>query len=139
MASAGTYSDPNYIIHVISGDSESVGIAGAVIANQYLRLFISPFDCVIGGIQADARTAGSGSGNTVLDVLVNGTSIWTTAANRPTLAAASTGAFALSPPYATPIHRGDRIALRVSSIPATTGHALVSMAVTLERTHITGL
>lgn len=140
MASAGTYSDPNYIIGVVSGNSESVGIAGAVIANQYLTLWgPSPFDCMIGGIQADARTAGSGAGNTVLDVLVNGTSIWTSSGNRPTLAAASTGPFTLSRPYATPIHRGDRIAIQVVTVPATSGHALVCCSVTLERSHITGL
>src|SRR5947209_3390030 len=109
MVSAGTYSDPLYVIDTVCGDSESVGIAGAVIANQYLRLYLSPFDCFIGGIQADARTAGSGAGNTVIDVLVNGVSIWTTAANRPTLAAASTGAFTISRPYNVTIKRGDRI------------------------------
>ncbi len=134
MASAGTYSDPQSVIAVISGNSESVGMAGSVIANQYLTLWgPSPFDCRIGGIQADARTAGVGAGSTVLDVLLNGTSIWTTAGNRPTLATASTGSFTLSLPYATVVKRGDRIAIQVVTIPATTGHALVCCTVTLER------
>jgi len=128
--SAGTYSNPQFVIGVISGDSVS-----AVTASQFLRLWISPFDCQLGGIQADARTVGVGTGNTVLDVLVNGSSIWTTAANRPTLAVASTGPFTLSPPYATPIKRGDRVALQVASIPTTTGHALVSFVISLEFAH----
>ncbi len=110
-------------------------MAGQVIANQYLTLWgPAPFACRIGGIQADARTAGSGAGSTVLDVLVNGTSIWTTTSLRPTLASASTGAFTLSKPYAQTLHQGDRIDIRVITVPATFGHALVRCSVTLERT-----
>ncbi len=134
MASAGTYSDPLVVIGLITGNSESVGMAGQVIANQYLTLWgPSPMDCRLGGIQADARTAGSGAGNTVLDVLVNGVSIWTTAGNRPTLATASTGAFTLSKPYAQVIKKGDRVAIQVVTVPATFGHALVCCSITLER------
>lgn len=105
----------------------------AVTANQILNEVVVPVRCEIGALTATAVTAGTGAGSTVLDVLLNGTSIWATAANKPTLAAASTGEFASTKPDAgtNACRPGDRLTLQVSSIPATTGHARVMIALCL--------
>ena len=127
-ATAGTNSPPEQVIGVLNGYNNA-----AVTASLYLEEATIPMDCIIGGIRAYAETAGSGSGNTVLDVLKNGSTIWRTAANKPTLLGTDTGNFDSTDPDITVINEGDRIALQVSSIPATTGHARVFMTVCLER------
>src|SRR5919202_7114539 len=111
----------------VRGHSSSAGTT-----NQVLEEMVVPFRCEIGAITALAVTAGSGAGNTVLDVLVNGTTIFVTTTNRPTLAAASTGEFTTSPPDGTRALRpGDRVTLQVASIPATNGHARVMASIVL--------
>jgi|SRR6266542_253750 len=127
----GTFSEPQWVITTING--ATTDITTAIVANQYLKLWVAPFNCRIGGIQVNARTAGTGAGNTVLDILLNGSSAWPIhPGNRPTLAATSTGAFVLSAPEVTVIKQGDKVDLRVISI-SSTGHAGVSFVVTLER------
>lgn len=124
---AGVTTNANPIRLTVDGYSNA-----AVTASQVLTEFVAPVRCEIGAITALAVTAGSGSGNTVLDVLLNGTTIWTTAANRPTLASASTGEFTtLKPDGTLALHPGDRLTLEVASIPATTGHARVMFSVAL--------
>ena len=126
-ATSGTNSPAEIVIGILNGYNNA-----AVTANLYLEEATIPMDCVIGGIRAYAETAGSGSGNTVLDVLKNGSTIWHTAGNKPTLLGTDTGNFASTAPDITAINEGDRIALQVASIPATTGHARVFMTVCLE-------
>ena len=126
-ATPGTNSPADIVLGVLNGYNNA-----AVTASLYLEEATIPMDCVIGGIRAYAETAGSGSGNTVLDVLKNGSTIWSTAANRPTLLGTDTGDFASTAPDITAINEGDRIALQVASIPATTGHARVFMTICLE-------
>lgn len=83
---------------------------------------------------ASAGTAGTGAGDTVLDILLNGTSIFTTAANRPTLLATSTGAFANTLPDTKRVVAGDRISLICLSVSgAGTGHAKVAFTVVIEQ------
>lgn len=101
----------------------------AVTANQVLWKYIAPAYGRVKGVRVYADTAGTGGGNTVIDILKNpagapgaGTSIWTTAANRPTLAATSTGEFTNTDPDLGGVHPGDQLFLVVSSI-STTGHA----------------
>ena len=122
-ATSGTNSPAEIVIGILNGYNNA-----AVTASLYLEEATIPMDCVIGGIRAYAETAGSGSGNTVLDVLKNGSTIWHTAGNNPTLLGTDTGTDA----DVVAINEGDRIALQVSSIPATTGHARVFMTVCLE-------
>jgi len=126
-ATSGTNSPPEVVIGVLNGYNNA-----AVTASLYLEEATIPMDCVIGGIRAYAETAGSGSGNTVLDVLKNGSTIWRTAANKPTLLGTDTGNFDSTDPDIIVINEGDRIALQVASIPATTGHARVFMTICLE-------
>ena len=126
-ATSGTNSPAEIVIGILNGYNNA-----AVTASLYLEEATIPMDCVIGGIRAYAETAGSGSGNTVLDVLKNGSTIWRTAANKPTLLGTDTGNFDSTDPDIIVINEGDRIALQVASIPATTGHARVFMTICLE-------
>lgn len=123
----GTTSTTERVLATLNG----YGLA-AVTGTQYLTEWVAPFTCRLGGVRAYATTAGTGAGNTVLDVLVNGTSVWTTAGNRPTLAATSTGEFANTSPDGRAIQKGDRVALQVASI-SSTGHARLALSVALER------
>lgn len=125
--SSGTYSDASSVLAVVSGYS-----VAAVTAAQYLVELQLPFACRVGGIQARAATAGTGAGSTVLDVLINGTSIWTVAASRPTLLAASTGSFASLRAPSNSLKRGDVLSLQVASI-SSTGHARLALTLALER------
>lgn len=102
---------------------------GAVTANLVLWKYVAPAYGRVKGVRVYADTAGTGGGNTVVDILRNpagapgaGTSIWSVAANKPTLAATSTGEFANSDPDLGSIHPGDQLFLVVSSI-SSTGHA----------------
>lgn len=106
----------------------------AVTLNQILFEYVAPAFFRFGGIKFFAVTAGVGAGSTVIDVQVNGTTVWATAANRPTLAAASTGEFNNTrvDPGSTGIRPGDRITVIVTAVPATTGHARVFGTVALE-------
>jgi hypothetical protein len=124
----GTRAQAKNIIELVSGYSNA-----AVTANQYLWEFVSVSFGRLTGIKVYATTAGTGGSNTVVDVLVNGTSIWATAGNKPTLLATSTGEFAntIGDPGKTGIRPGDRIALQVASI-SSTGHARLTATVALE-------
>src|SRR6266542_3876008 len=106
--------------------------AGAVTAALTLTEYVCLFPGRIGAIKANAQTAGVGAGNGVLDVLLNGTSVWTTATNRPTLLGTSTGEFANTAPDTRAFVPGDRLTLSVATIPATTGQARVMLDVALE-------
>ena len=124
---AGTKTNSYAVRHVLHGMSTS-----AVTANQRLVEFVAPFSCRIGAVKAYAFTAATGAGNTVIDVQINGTSVYTTTANRPTLATASTGEFTNTNPDVRGVQAGDVVAIQVLSIPATTGHARVTASVALE-------
>ena len=104
--------------------------AGSVPAT--LTEFVVPFRCQVGAIVVNAQTAGAGAGNTVLDILKNGTSIFATAGNRPTLAAASTGEFQNAiPDGARSLLPGDRLTVQVATSPATNTHGRISASVAL--------
>lgn len=110
------------------------GATGATTAGQVLAEAIFPWDAGrIGGIDAAAQTAGTGAGNQVLDVLVNGTSIWNTAGDKPTLLGTGTGRYTMAPPNNKGLRYGDRITLIVLSIAASTGQARVALTVGLEK------
>lgn len=122
----GTRSNANPVRHVVSGYSNA-----AVAAAAYLAEFVAPFSCRIGAIKVSAATAGTGVGNTVVDVLINGVTAFTTVANKPTLLATATGEFASTSPDVRGIQAGDVVAIQVASI-STTGHARLRASVALE-------
>jgi hypothetical protein len=125
----GTRAQAKNIVDNVTGYS-SAAVTAAQILNEYV---VTCFGRLT-GVKFLAVTAGSGAGNTVGDVLKNGTSIWATAANRPTLAAASTGEFtnSIGDAGSVSIRPGDRITLQVNTIPATTGHARLCATASIE-------
>jgi hypothetical protein len=124
---AGTRTGASKVAAVLRGYSNA-----AVTANQYLTEEPVLFPARIGAVKVRAETAGSGVGSTVVDVLLNGASVYTTAGNRPTIAAASTGEATNTRPNAVSVQPGDVLAWRVISVPAGSGHARVSAACSLE-------
>ena len=125
----GTRSQPGNICDSCQGYSQT-----AVTAGQILFEYVSNAYERITGVKFLAVTAGVGAGNTVGDILLNGTTIFSNAANKPTLASASTGEFnnPLPDPNSRNLRPGDRLTLQINSIPATTGHARVTCNVTFE-------
>jgi len=125
----GTRAQSKNIIDTVAGYS-SAAVTAAQILNEYVVVAFGR----ITGIKFLAVTAGSGAGNTVGDVLVNGTSIWATAGNKPTLLGTSTGEFAntVGDPNKVSVRPGDRVTLQIASIPASTGHARVMASVAVE-------
>jgi|SRR5262252_9195431 len=125
----GTRSQPGNICDTAQGYSQA-----AVTAAQILFEYVAPCFERITGVKFLAVTAGVGAGNTVGDVLLNGTTVYSIAANKPTLASASTGEFAnpLPDPNSRNLRPGDRLTIQINSIPATTGHARVMATVAFE-------
>jgi hypothetical protein len=102
---------------------------GVVTATTNKAEGVAPAPCRIVAIEARAETAGATSGNTILDINKNGTTIFTTQANRPTILFSATGEFTiLSPDGDTFLNAGDRIGLDVDAISAT-AHARVSVSI----------
>lgn len=124
----GTRAQAKNVCDTVQGYSSS-----AVTAAQILFEYVAPIFGRINGIKFYAVTAGTGGGNTVADVLLNGTSVWANAANRPTLAALSTGEFAnaIADPNSRAVRPGDRLTLQVNSV-STTGHARLMATVAIE-------
>jgi hypothetical protein len=125
----GTRATAKNIVDTANGYSNAAVTAGQVLTEYVVVAFGR-----LTGIKFLAVTAGSGAGNTVGDVLINGTSVWANAANKPTLAAASTGEFAnaIPDPNTRAVRPGDRVTLQVSTIPATTGHARLMATAAIE-------
>src|SRR5262245_31805297 len=115
----GTRAQAKNVADTIAGCSNA-----AVIATQVLTEYVVTVFGRLTGIKFLAVTAGTGGASTVCDVLLNGTSVWSVAANRPTLLATSTGEFAnsLPDPGSRGVRPGDRITLQVNTI-SSTGHA----------------
>lgn len=105
--------------------------AAAVTAAQVLHRFVATCRCRVGAVKVNAGAAGTGAGNTVMELKKNGTTMYTAAANRPTLAATSTGEFANTNPDVRELAPGDVMTLECASV-SDSGHAQVSYSVALE-------
>ena len=130
----GTKTDAYDLVGFLNAFSEGSidgAIDGSLLANQVLLESTMSFPARIAAVKARAETAGTGAGNTVLDILINGTTIWRTAGNRPTLLATSTGEFANTQPTNTTLQSDDRLQVKVISI-STTGHRNVSLQIALK-------
>ena len=91
--------------------------------------WIVPFSCKILDVICDSATAGSGGTSDIIDVNLNGTTIYTTQGNRPTLLAADTGMFTeAGEPEVTGLVAGDIISLDVDQV-ASTGSARFKIAI----------
>lgn len=78
---------------------------------------------------ANAETIATGPGNTILDVLLNGTSVFTAAADRLTLASSNTGKFTRGSIATTSIEPEDILELYVDAIPTTGAGRLMFVAI----------
>ena len=123
----GTRTGAGMVATTVTGYSSA-----AVTASQSLGETVVLFPCELTAVKVYAQTAGTGAGNTVVDLLKNGTSVWSTAGNRPTLAATSTGEFeSTAPNRRTALDPGDRLTWQVVSV-STTGHARLMASAALE-------
>lgn len=85
------------------------------------------------GVRLNSGGTGTGAGSSTIDVNINGTTIFTTQANRPTIATASTGDWTvLSPDGNVAVREGDVISYDVDAIPATAGHTRTAIAIDIE-------
>jgi hypothetical protein len=113
------------VVDTVTGYSNAA-VAAAQILNEYVVVVFGR----ITGIKFYAATAGGGA--CVGDVLINGTSIWAAAGNKPTLASGA-GEFtnSVGDPGKTGVRPGDRVTVQINTI-TTTGPARVSATVAIE-------
>lgn len=121
----GTRSQAKNIVDTAAGYSNAATTAGQILT-EYVAVCFGR----LSGIKFSAGTAGGGA--CVADVLVNGTSVWAVAANKPTLAS-GTGEFTNSvpDPGSRGIRPGDRITLQINTV-TTTGPARVAATAAIE-------
>ena len=100
-------------------------------ANSGTRLYF-PYSAVIQGITVSAGTAPTGA-SLIVDVNKNGTTIFTTQGNRPTLTAGSNVSSEVTNMDINTITAGDYLTVDVDQIGAPTPGAAVSVAVRLRR------
>lgn len=103
---------------------------GAVTTSSVFR-FVVPTHGRIGSVVIHAAGAGSGAGNTQIDVRKNGVSVLQ-GSSRFSIASADTGIFN-GPDWGTDlgVRPGDTIEIAVTAIPATAGHQNVSFIVVI--------
>lgn len=103
--------------------------SGAITSGTVKREWVVPFDCHILDVICDSETAGSGGTSDIIDVNRNGTTIYTTQANRPTLLVTNTGMFAeAGEPEVRQLVAGDVLSYDIDQI-ATTGSARFKIAI----------
>lgn len=84
-------------------------------------IFMVPFDMTITGVQAKVLTAPTGA-SLIVDINVNGTSIYTTQANRPTIAAGETEVVAALPDVVA-LSQDDIISIDIDQVGSTVAGA----------------
>lgn len=95
--------------------------------------WVCPFYGSIRDVICDSETAGQTGGTSdIVDVNKNGTTIFTTQANRPTLLLGDTGMFTRGVPDVTAINAGDILSFDVDQI-CTTGSARFKIAIVVAR------
>jgi len=121
----GTRAQAHNVVDTVAAYSNAA-VTAAQILNEYVAVVFGR----ITGIKFYAQTAGGGA--CVGDVLVNGTSLWATAGNKPTLAS-GTGEFnnTVGDPNRVGIRPGDRITVQINTV-TTTGPARLSATVAIE-------
>jgi hypothetical protein len=95
----------------------TIGISGALTVAQGALTLVVPVACTITNVRAWVGTAPTGA-DIIVDVLKNGTTIFTTPANRPTIAATTLSDLAAAPDV-TAIAANDIIAVSVAQIGST--------------------
>ncbi len=108
--------------------------AALTVGNQK-REWVVDQPCDLSTIRINSGGAGVGAGNSTIDIMVNGSSIYATNA-KPTIPTASTGDWTVLPPDAGKgaLKAGDIIEWRVTGIPATSGHTRTALTIETNRT-----
>ncbi len=95
--------------------------------------FIVPFNGMIVAVLVDAETAPTTS-DSIVDIHLNGTTIFTTQGNRPTLPADDTGFYTkASEPEVTAVHAGDKLLFEVDQIGSGTAATRQTILVIIQR------
>lgn len=94
---------------------------GAITAGSNKREWIIPFNAIIEDVICDAGAANSGDDD-IIDVNLNGTTIYTTQGNRPTLTDGDTGMFAeAGEPEVRSVNAGDVISYDIDQVGSGAG------------------
>jgi hypothetical protein len=109
-------------------------IAGAQTTGVKKMAFIAPYAGVITDIRAYLDTAPTGA-NFIIDVNKNGTTVFTTQGNRPTIAAAA-NASSTTAPDVTAVAAGDRITVDIDQIGSGTAGSDLYVSVTMKRANV---
>ena len=95
--------------------------------------WVIPFPARIVDVICNIETAGSGGVSDIIDVNLNGTTIYTTQANRPTSLVGNTGLFTEdSEPEITILRTGDILSYDVDQV-CTTGGAKFSITIVISQ------
>lgn len=95
--------------------------------------WIVPFDGKITDVIVTSAAAGSGGTSTIIDVNLNGTTIYTEQDNRPTLLTADHGMYTeAGEPEVTRISAGDRISYDVDQISTGAGPTRTNITIVIE-------
>lgn len=105
-------------------------VAAALTTGTAKKEWIVPVFCRLLDVIADSEVAGSGGVSDLLDINKNGTSIFTTQANRPTLLAGNTGMFTeAGEPEIASFVPGDVLSYDVDQV-ASTGSSRFKLCIT---------
>ncbi len=118
------YTDGMEMFHFYLNGNEVAGVVAE---------FICPFNGTIVDVMVDAETAPAGS-TSIVDVHLNGTTIFTTQANRPTLPADDTGFYTKAgEPEVTALRVGDKILFEVDQIGSGTAATRMTILLIAQR------
>ena len=108
------------------------GYSLAAITATTFKDWICPIHGRIVDVIVDSETANSGESEDIMDIDINGTTIYTTQGNRPSLVAADTGIWIEDgEPEITVVRPGDIITATVDTI-ATTGSKRVKVLIVIK-------
>lgn len=106
--------------------------AAALTTGTNKKQWVVPFDYRIIDVIVNSEAAGSGGTSTIIDVNKNGTTIYTTQGNRPTLLVADTGMYTeAAEPEIVSGNAGDVLAYDIDQI-ASTGPTLTTVTIVIE-------
>ena len=103
-------------------------IAAALTTGAAKWEWICPFYATIRDVICDSETTGSGGTSDIVDVNKNGTTIYTTQDNRPTLLSGDTGMFTRGNPGVTALNPGDVLSFDIDQV-ASTGSARFKISI----------
>ena len=118
---------PNMVARLLSHYSN-----GAITTGTLKFEWVVPYYARIIDVVCDAETAGTGSGKNLIDVNINGTTIFTTQANRPTLQTTDVGLFTKAGLFeVSHLSPGDIVSYDVDEVPGGAGATRFKICIVL--------